>query len=459
MRVARASGGDHIRVVGASVGVLILGAVLAALIVVRPFDIDPGPLLERPEGLVFVLLLTGIVGWWAGPSAASSGFAHAGAVGVGAGIAWVLLAVPVAVVAAFVDSFARGSASAVDLGPTLVWGVYALVLVTLIWSAMAAPIGLVWGIATRSVVHRPRGLEAVAPRDPGRRAVAALTLLALLSGLFQAAATSQPDARCFDVGGERPLDGAFSPDGEWLAIVASNDLNRPGLVRLMRWPSGETVATWRAWVDHDVAVDPDGRVYWSAFELEEPWRGGILTAVAGSEPEWLTTDEESSLWSLTWTDGALRGMTGNSHRVASLSLDGLSEPTLVFGPGSEPVGSFWASPDGRTTATSPEWFGTHVAVTHADGSVVQVPVPGDARSMAVTPDGTSLVAASWSDGTRVIDIGTGASRLLLRGSQSWIAVSRQGDLAWTDEEQVGPGRVCIAPLLGDHRATTGGATQ
>ena len=156
--------------------------------------------------------------------------------------------------------------------------------------------------------------------------------------------------------------------------------------------------------------------------------------------------------------GALRGMTGNSHRVVSLALDGQPDPTLAFGPGTEPVGVFWASSDGRTTATSAEWFATHVAVSRPDGSVVQVPIVDDPRSIALTPDGEALVVAGWSDGTRLVGIERQSSERLLRGSQSSIAVSRQGDLAWTNEEQVGPGQVCIAPSLADHRATTSRAT-
>ena len=449
------------RATGALVGVGVVGAVTIIATVSRPFDLDEGRVADRPEILVFVLCLTAIVGWWAARVAAGGGFLRAGAVGVGAGVAWVLLAVAVAVAGAFVDALARNAASAFDIGPTLIWGLYGLFYVTAIASVFTGPLGLLRGLLTRLVVGprlAPGQPDTRPTRHPGRRSIAALTILAVTSGLTQAAISSPPEgARCLDVG-QQPLDGAFSPDGEWLAVVASNDLNEGGLVQLIRWPSAETVATWHTWVDHDVVVDPDGRAYWSAYELEEPWRGGILTAAAGSEPEWLTTNEESGLWSLTWTNGALRGMTSNSHRVASLSLDAGADPSLAYGPATDPVGTFWASSDGDTTATSAEWFATHVAVTRPDGSVTQVPVDGDPRSIALTPDGESLVAATWSDGTWLVDIESGSSERLLRGSQPWIAVSGDGDVAWTNEEQVGPGQVCVAPLLADRLAPTSQAT-
>ena len=454
-----------------SIGAL-LAAVASALVVAstnlwHPFDIDAGWVADRPEAFVFVLALTAIVGWWAAGAATAGDYVQAGAVGAGGGVAWILLGVAVAVGAAFVDAFTRDAAGAFDIGPTVVWGLYGLAYLVVIGSVVTAPVGIAWGVTTRLVV----GPAAVASpgsgpgepdtnepgqrptRQPGRRALAALTVLALMGGLFQAAENAPPrDARCLDIGGERPLDAAFSSNGEWLAVVASNDLNAGGLVRLLRWPSGETVTTWRAWVDHDVAVAPDGRVYWSAWELESPWRGGIVTAVAGGEPAWLTTDGTSGLWSLTWTAGALRGMTANDHLVASLPLDGRSDPALSFELTTEPVGTFWASPDGRTTATSVEWFAESVTVTRPDGSVEHVQVVDDPRSIALTPDGKALVVAGWSGGTRLVEVEGQSSRRLLPRTQSWIAVSPQGDLAWSDEEQVGTGRLCVAPLLVEYRA-------
>lgn len=409
-------------------------------------------IVEAPEVVVPAILLTMAVGWWAGAAASATGIGRAACVGVGVGIAWLLLGIVVAVIAAYVDSLVRGAASAIDIGPTIVWAIYGLVVVTLVGSVVAGPVGLLWGVATWFVARR-WAAPPIVVAHPHRAAVLALAIVAVGSGVAQAAAAWQPDARCLDTGGERPLDGAFSPDGRWLAIVASDDLNAGGTIRLLRWPSGELVETWRTWAEHEVAVDSTGRVYWAAWEAQEPWRSGMMTAAPGSDPAWLATGEETGLWSLTWTEGALRGVTSNSHLVASLPLDGSAEPLLDFAPPSDAGGAFWASPDGQTTATSPEWSGTHVTITRPDGSTSAVRVPGDPRSIALTPDGNSLIAAGWSDGTRIFDISTGDSQRLLPRSQAWIAVSPQGDLAWADEEQVGPGRVCVAPKLVDHTAT------
>jgi hypothetical protein len=441
-----------------------MGASVVVLGMVGLSVIDPwgggglGRILEAPEVVLPTILLTMVVGWWAGAAVSATGIGRAAGVGVGAGIAWIWLGIAVAVIAAYVDSIVRGAASVIDLGPTMVWAIYGLVMVTLIGSVVAGPVGLIWGVTTWVVVRRS-ATRTEAVGHPHRAAALALVIVAVGTGVLQAGTTWQPDARCLDTGGERPLDGAFSPDGRWLAIVASDDENAGGTIHLLRWPSGDVVETWHAWVEHEIAVDSTGRVYWTAWEYREPWRGGLMTAAPGSDPTWLATGDETGLWFLTWTDGALRGVTSNSHRVASLPLDGSTEPSLDFAPRSDAGGAYWASPDGRTIATSPEWEGTHVTITRPDGSTSMVRVPGDPRSIALTPDGTSLVVAGWSGGTRLFDISTGDSRLLLRRSQAWIAVSPQGDLAWADEEQVGPGQVCVAPKLADHVASTGSAVR
>jgi hypothetical protein len=75
-----------------------------------------------------------------------------------------------------------------------------------------------------------------------------------------------------------------------------------------------------------------------------------------------------------------------------------------------------------------------------------VNVHEDQRSIALTADRSTLVAASWFDGTRTFDVATGASRLIIRGSQRFIALSSRGDLAWANEEMVGKSRLCTAAL-------------
>ncbi|HEY3523270.1 MAG TPA: hypothetical protein VGK63_06175 [Candidatus Limnocylindrales bacterium] len=64
----------------------------------------------------------------------------------------------------------------------------------------------------------------------------------------------------------------------------------------------------------------------------------------------------------------------------------------------------------------------------------------------MTPDRRSVVIADWSGGTVAIELSTGARRILLAGSQRWIAVSPRGEIAWSNEADDAPGNVCIASL-------------
>jgi hypothetical protein len=227
-------------------------------------------------------------------------------------------------------------------------------------------------------------------------------------------------------------------------VVTSDDVDQGGTIHLLAWPSGDELAAWRTWVDHDVAVGPDGRVYWSAWEAQAPWRGGLMTAAIGSPPEWLTTGDETGLWSLVWTTEGLRGMTSNTHQAARVRLDVGAEPE-VERLGDATIGSFAASPDGRIVVTSRQWGTDYITVTDAAGSTHDISVAGDPRSVALSADWTAVFVASWFGGTRRYEIATGASQPILPRSQTWIAISGQGDLAWADDEQLGPGHVCVAP--------------
>ena len=81
-----------------------------------------------------------------------------------------LLGIVVAVAGAFVDALARDAASAFDIGPTVVWGLYGLFYLTVIGSILTGPVGLVWGLVTRLAVGRAPATDppvARPARHPG----------------------------------------------------------------------------------------------------------------------------------------------------------------------------------------------------------------------------------------------------------------------------------------------------
>ena len=430
------------------IGALVaIGMTLAAMGVVTagwPGSVDPRQLLERPDIVLALMALSGIIGWWAGADATRTGWRRATAVGAVTGAAWGLAGIAVAVVASYVDVVLRGAADPLgELAPAVVWWLYGLAITSVFVVGIGVPVGMIWGLATRALT---RGPAHVPSRGVARWALAALAIVATAVGVSQAATTMPAAARCLDLDGERPTDGAFSPSGDRLAVISTRDPNQPGTIRLFRWPGGRLEASWTAWVDLDVVVDPTGRVYWSAWSLGEPWTDGIMTATPGSEPAWFATEPESPLWQLTWTRDALRGMTSNSHHMASIPLHGVHAGRLQLGSADDTIGSFSATPDGRTIAYGPEWFGTHVTVTTNGAATHNVPVSDDPRSMALSADGRDLIVAGWSGETRRIDIASGRADLILSGRQAWIALSPTGELAWGTDEQIGAGVACVMRL-------------
>jgi hypothetical protein len=171
---------------------------------------------------------------------------------------------------------------------------------------------------------------------------------------------------------------------------------------------------------------------------------GIYTAAPeASEPTWFATGDERTLNDLMWTPEALRGTTPNSHRIATISLtDG---DRLETEPGRRDTGAFWSSPDGRVTVSGPGSFGTGLRITTIDGAYRLV-ASTDARSVALSGDRRTIIAADWFDGTRLIDVETGRSHRVLNGSQLFVAVSEHDDVAWATEEQYGHSRLCTSTI-------------
>lgn len=421
-------------------------ATLAFVVVVEPFDFEASRLVERPDVLLAVVALSGIVGWWAGPTATRTGWRRAAVVGGLAGIAWGWFGIFMSVVASAVDELVRGGASPLgDMSAPIAWWLYGLALGSVFVAAIGGPLGVIWGLVTRALA--PAGDVWVASSGRTLPGVLTLGLLASLVGVSQAGKTMPADARCLDLAGERSTDGAFSPSGDRLAVISIRDPSEEGTVRLFAWPEGRLEATWTAWVDQDVVVDPTGNVYWSASTLRAPWTDGIMTAAPRSTPSWFATGEESPLWQLTWTRESLRGMTSDtSHRMASIPLTGVDAGILRLDALRETIGSFWATADGRTILYSQGWPADHVTVAEGGQAGRQVPVSGDPRSIALSTDGQELFVASWDGGTRRVDIDTGRSEPVLSGSQSWISVSPSGDLAWGSAEETGPGMSCVIRL-------------
>src|SRR3954447_11520344 len=435
------------RISGAAVAVTMLGAALAILAVAHPYGIDI-PAGWDPSIIVAAAAFVATLGWWAGRAATRGGSIRAALVGGGIGVAWWPVAVLVLVTLASVHAVLRGASPAVDGAAPLIWALYGLAIGIIFASAIGVPSGVVWGVLTRAVARR-----ADAQARPGGRirrptvaAVGALLCIAITTGASLAITDGVPGQRCLDLGGARPLDGSFSPAGDMLVVITSNDRNAGGTIHLLDWPSGLEIDRWESWVDQDVVVDPRGRVYWSAWEYQDPWRGGVMTVASGSAPRWLATDESEALWSLVWTSHGLRGMTANGHQAARIRLvPGLDAGPrfMVVGPA---IGIFWASPDDRVSITAAEWSADSVSVKKIGESPVEVPISGDPRAVAMSADRSRVIVATWFGGTRQYDVATGRSRDVLPRSQSWIAVSAHDEIAWADDEQFGSGRVCVAPL-------------
>lgn len=430
------------RVVGAAVAAAI-GLGVAAVLLHESFG--GGRALERPELVVAALVVLVGLGWGAGGAASRGGWRRAAGVGVLVGLAVVPAFTLVAVLTSVVDAVIRGAAGPLDgLAAGLVWGLFGLAFVGVILAAITVPLGFLWGLVTLALVK-------VGSLDRGgRRAwgpvLVGLVAVSLIGGVVEATRVQPAAAVCRSVGEGAVVDAAFSPAGDLLAVATRADPNQPGVIVLLNWPSGDEVARWRGWLDEEVAVSPAGDVYWSGWILglntidDASISEGVYVAREGVEPEWFATGFETPLNDLTWTTQGLRGTTPNSHRVESLEAGATAARAT-----GRPVGAFWSSADAQWTATGPAWDGTPVTVV-GPGASLEVPVPGDPRSLALTANGSTLVVATWFDGTRAFDLATGSSRLVIAGSQRFIALSPLGDLAWANEEVIGHSQLCTAAL-------------
>ena len=450
VRVARQVGRvtsriDGVRLAASAIGVV--GSAVALWMVGLFTGFETGALLESPEFVVGAFAVVGIVTWVAAPQVLRAGWPRAIAAGIATGIATDVALVVSIIVAGITDSLLRSGSALDTFGTAIPWAIYGLALSILYFSIFTIPVGLIWAVSVRlSLRGRWIGMgEAGRSRAAVSAAFIGIVVVGMLAGAIQTFRAWQPDAMCPTLDGAPAIDASFSPDGSQIAVITSQDPNAQGTVWLIDLDAGRTLARWTTWVDQDVVTDGRGRVWWSAFEAESPYRSAIMTARVGGEPTWFSDASSELLWDLQWTDGALVGMTSNSHIPAHLDLDGIGPPTLMAFGRHGAVGSLWVSADRSTMVTSEEWGGQVLSVESKDRALPRrIPYRGDPRSITITPDERELVIADWSGGTRAVDIRTGRSRVLLTRTQRFAAVSSRGDLAWADDETIGPGRLCIA---------------
>lgn len=440
-RVESAAAGTLVGVIGATVALVLSILVLTVLGRMRPWEPSAGL-----DGLT-VMAISIALGWRLAGTAGGGGRGRALAGGLIFGVSWIPAALFVEAIAAIALAWLRGSpgvSPGVVVG--LVWAVYSLMVVWFFGSLVSTPLGICWALITRAISGGRSAPFAQRSRFPTVRVFISLVAIGLATATVRAATYAPSDVRCLDLLGGSPTDAAFSPEGDLLAVTLRADPNKMGTVLLLRWPSAEVVASWAAWVGEDVAVAPDGQVYWSAWILgaQSVDAGGVdhgvYTVNQGSTPAWFATGEESPLDDLTWTVDALRGTTPNSHRLAAIPLASPHLTTLMS-PDAREIGAFWSSSDGTVTVTGPSYFGTALEVATVGAGTRSVP-SGEVRSVGLIGDGRTLVAVGWFDGTRLIDVETGTARLLLRGSQAFVAVSQRGDLAWADDADTGSSRLC-----------------
>jgi hypothetical protein len=439
---SRASSGILGAVVALAPGCLLL----AALALVQPFGPTAG-VFERSDILLAGLAIVSALGWRLGGGTAGAGWLGAIGGGVTFGLVLPPIGLMVALISAATDAVIRGAANPMTaLGPTFAWVLYGIVVVCFYGCMFAIPAGIVWAVVTRALARHLIGFGFGRSRRPTVRLLVALMAIALTAGTSQAIAYSPRNTRCLVLPGGAPTDAAFSPAGDLLAVTMRSDPNAPGTVLLLRWPSTTVVASWTSWVDQEVAVDPAGRVYWSAWTLgdsvdEGP--DGVFSAASGSDPALFATGDESELNDLTWTTTGLWGTTPKSHRVARIPLTGGTDMDVEGS--KDEVGALWMSPDGSSRIAGPGTFGMRLEVATNIGTS-SIAVSGDPRSVALSSDGRTIVEAGWFDGTRLIDVASGNTRQILRGSQLFVALSRNGDLVWANEEQVGQSGVCTSTL-------------
>lgn len=438
-----------LRITGAAVALALGGVVVAVLGLFRPFGGGEAALFERPDLIVTGLAIVAVLGWRLGNEAGRSGWRRALGGGLAFGLLLPPLTITVALIAEITDATLRGAASGPnEIGTAFTWFLYAVVLAWIYGSILTVPAGIIWGLVTRSLAGIRIASRFRPSRRPTVRLLVAVLVISLSAGAAQAVAYTPRDERCLDLSRGTPTDAAFSPNGDLLAVTLETDPNQPGTVVLMHWPSGQVIASWSAWVADSVAVDPAGRVYWSAWVLgvsTDDNGDGIYSAVAGSSPKLFATGDERELDDLTWTANGLTGTTPNSHEIAVIPLIG-DGTQMDFMPSSDEVGAFWSAADGSATVAGPGYGGTSLAVTIKDGGTQLVAVNGDPRSVALSADGRTIVEAGWFDGTRLIDVATGETHLVMRGSQVFVALSERGDLAWANDEQFGTARLCTSTL-------------
>ena len=436
------------RLTARTTGVLVAVVVVVGLLglaVMRPFGIGGPTVLERPDWILGLVLVAGGLGCAGGRTAASTGWPWAMASGALVGLAVYPVLVVLGSLVATLDAVIRGGIDPLNgVGAGAAWVAYGLVVIGALVSIVTVPSGVVWGVLTWTITRG--GRLGLGSRSVWARLLMGFAAVAVLGGASQASLAQPAAAVCRPVGSGHAVDAAFSPAGDLLAVATSTDPNLLGTVVLIRWPSGEELGRWRAWIDQEVAVSPAGDVYWPAWYLGsnfEDAKGiseGVYVARRGTEPDWFATGGETPLNDLTWTARGLRGTTPNSHLVAVVE-QGATGPSIE-GP---EVGAFWSSSDADWTVSVPT-FDTTFADVAGPGEHVHVPVPGNPRSIGLTSDRSTIIAADWFGGARSVDVATGSSRLLIRGSQRFIALSPRGDLAWANDDNVGRAELCTARL-------------
>ncbi len=431
------------RLVGAAAALAVGVGFLAVLAGLSPFGFDASPLFVQPQFIAVCLALSVALGWRLGGRVTSGGWRSVALSGVAFGIVWPPMAILVLFGVATIDASARGVFTASDVGPGAAYLVYGLAIFWIYGAVIFIPLGIVWAVTAR-VAARISGLRHRPRRDPRASNAGFVLALAVITGAGGAAQTlayAPWNTNCLRFPGESATAAAFSPAGDRLAVALRSDTYESGVVLLLDWPSGRTLATWPAATDLAVAVSPDGRVYWSSgdFAGDAP----ILTAIAGSAPSELVVATNNSIGDLTWTRAGLAGLTSDGSFIASISLAG-APAMLALRPAPGDLREFWASSDG-TISASETWQSSTIEVVGPAGSP-SVPVSGGAEGFALTNDQRTLVVAATAGGIRTVDVATGHSRQIMPGNQSFIAMSDYGNLAWTNDGEFGRGPLCTSTL-------------
>lgn len=428
-----------------AVAALLVGAAFVGLVVgLSPFGFDVSGLLEQPVSLLILLAVSAALGARFSRRATSGGLWRAGSAGLIFGALWSPVAIAVVFGAALADAAAREVLAGSTIPLLAVELVYSMAIFSIYGAIFLIPLGWLWVATTRAICWIVARAGRPVRGRPASTAgvILALLMIAAIGGAAEALAYAPWKTSCVSLPGGAPMDAAFSPAGDLLVVGLRADTSGVGTILLLDWPSGRPVAHWSGTADESVAIDPDGRAYWSTSNFDG--RGtGIVSAVAGSAPTLQTGPDISGLGDLTWTTGGLIGVTTDTRSIATVSL-ATSPSALAVQPGPGEIEAMWASSDGSVVATE-QWTGSTVEVAGPSGSV-SVPVKGGAQSLAVSADRKTLVLAADSGGIRLLDIPTGESRRVLPGNQAFIALSDHGDIAWANDEPYGPAKLCTSTL-------------